>query len=45
MTLIRQRSVSEDAAQGLQAAGFTPLMARLYAARGVQAATQIAANL
>jgi len=45
MTLIKQRSVSEEAAQGLQAAGFTPLMARLYAARGVQAATQIAANL
>jgi len=45
MTLIRQRSVSEDAAQSLQAAGFTPLMARLFAARGVQAASQIAANL
>lgn len=45
MTSIKQRPVSQEAAQQLQAAGLSPLMSRLFAARGVVDVDQIAVNL
>jgi len=45
MTSIKQRPVSQEAAQQLQAAGLSPLMSRLFAARGVADVAQIAVNL
>lgn len=45
MTSILQRKVSEEAEQLLLAAGVSPLMARLFAARGVVEGRQISANL
>ena len=45
MTSIVQRKVSTEAAQLLQTAGVSPLMSRLFAARGVSDISQISANL
>ncbi len=45
MTSVVQRKVSNEAAQLLQAAGVSPLMARLFAARGVADIAQLSANL
>ncbi|MDP2072309.1 single-stranded-DNA-specific exonuclease RecJ [Methylotenera sp.] len=45
MTKIVQRKTQLQAEQQLQAAGLSPLMARLLAARGVTDATQLRANL
>ncbi len=45
MTVIRQRQVPESAAKSLQNGGMSPLMARLFAARGIAGISQIAANL
>lgn len=45
MTSIVQRQVSEAAALQLQAAGLSPLMSRLFAARGVEDIAQLSANL
>jgi len=45
MTKILQRSQHPDAALALQESGLSPLMARLLAARGLERAQQIRANL
>lgn len=45
MTVIKQRSVSNTSAEYLQNAGLSPLMARLYAARGVADIAQVSVNL
>ncbi len=45
MTSISQRQVSSDALHQLQAAGISPLMARLFAARGVDDFAQMSTNL
>jgi single-stranded-DNA-specific exonuclease len=45
MTVIKQRAVSQTAAEYLQHAGLSPLMARLFAARGVSDVAQVAVNL
>ena len=45
MTKIIQRSQHPDAALALQESGLSPLMARLLAARGLERAQQIRANL
>jgi len=45
MTVIKQRSVSQTAAEYLQNAGLSPLMARLFAARGVADIAQVSVNL
>ncbi|OGV75578.1 MAG: single-stranded-DNA-specific exonuclease RecJ [Methylotenera sp. RIFCSPLOWO2_02_FULL_45_14] len=45
MTLIVQRKVSTEVIQALQAAGVSPLMSRLFAARGVVDVSQMSANL
>jgi len=45
MTRIVQRYVSEEAVQLLQGAGLSPLMSRLFAARGVQDVAQVGAGL
>lgn len=45
MTLIVQRKVSTEVIQALQAAGVSPLMSRLFAARGVVDLSQMSANL
>lgn len=45
MTSIKQRPVPQEATQHLQAAGLSPLMSRLFAARGVADIAQIAVNL
>jgi len=45
MTVIKQRSVSQTAADYLQNSGLTPLMSRLFAARGVADITQVSVNL
>lgn len=45
MTKVVQRTVQPQAELHLQAAGLSPLMARLLAARGITAAAQLSANL
>lgn len=45
MTSIIQRQVSEAAARQLLAAGLSPLMSRLFAARGVADIAQVSVNL
>lgn len=45
MTVIKQRLVSQTAAEYLQDAGLSPLMARLFAARGVADIAQVSVNL
>jgi single-stranded-DNA-specific exonuclease len=45
MTVIKQRAVSQTAAEYLQNAGLSPLMARLFAARGVTDVAQVSVNL
>lgn len=45
MTVIKQRPVSQTAVDYLQNAGLSPLMARLFAARGIADVTQISINL
>lgn len=45
MTVIRQRQVAESAAKSLQNGGISPLMSRLFAARGIADISQVAANL
>lgn len=45
MTVIRQRQVPELAVKSLQNEGISPLMSRLFAARGIADMSQIAANL
>jgi len=45
MTVIKQRPVSQIAADSLQSAGLTPLMSRLFAARGVADIAQVSVNL
>lgn len=45
MTSIVQRQVSAEVTQVLQAAGVSPLMSRLFAARGVVDVSQMSANL
>ncbi len=45
MTVIKQRAVSKTAAEYLQNAGLSPLMARLFAARGVTDVAQVSVNL
>lgn len=45
MTVIKQRAVSKTAAEYLQNAGLSPLMARLFAARGVADVAQVSVNL
>lgn len=45
MTSILQRQISAEALQRLQAAGISPLMARLFAARGVDDVAQMTINL
>lgn len=45
MTVIKQRAVSQTAAEYLQNAGLSPLMSRLFAARGVVDVAQVAVNL
>ena len=45
MPKIIPRSHSEDAAQRLAAAGITPLLARIYAARGISDAAQLETGL
>jgi single-stranded-DNA-specific exonuclease len=45
MTSVVQRQVSNEVAQLLQAAGVSPLMSRLFAARGVADIAQLSANL
>lgn len=45
MTSIKQRQVPEEAMQQLQSAGVSPLMSRLFAARGVVDVSQIRVNL
>lgn len=45
MTVIKQRAVSQAAAEYLQNAGLSPLMARLFAARGVTDVAQVSVNL
>ncbi|HSG93387.1 MAG TPA: single-stranded-DNA-specific exonuclease RecJ [Methylotenera sp.] len=45
MTVIKQRSVSNTSAEYLQNAGLSPLMARLFAARGVEDIAQVSVNL
>lgn len=45
MTIIKQRPAPLDAIETLQSAGFTPLIARLFAARGVDDVAKVAINL
>jgi single-stranded-DNA-specific exonuclease len=45
MTIIKQRPAPLDAIETLQNAGFTPLIARLFAARGVDDVAKVAINL
>ena len=45
MTVIKQRAVSQTAAEYLRNAGLSPLMARLFAARGVTDVAQVSVNL
>lgn len=45
MTVIKQRTVSQTAAEYLRNAGLSPLMARLFAARGVTDVAQVSVNL
>ncbi len=45
MTVIKQRPVSQTAAEYLQNAGLSALMSRLFAARGVANIAQVAVNL
>ena len=45
MTQLIQRSYSDDAAQQLADSGFAPLLARIYAARGIRNATQLDTGL
>jgi single-stranded-DNA-specific exonuclease len=45
MTVIKQRLISQTAAENLQGAGLSPLMARLFAARGVGDVAQVSVNL
>ena len=45
MTVIKQRSVSQENVAALQASGLPPLMSRLFAARGISHVAQIASNL
>ena len=45
MTVIKQRSLPEDAILALQSAGLSPLMSRLFAARGIDHAEKVAVNL
>jgi len=45
MTVIKQRPISQTAADYLQNAGLTPLMSRLFAARGVADIAQVSVNL
>ena len=45
MTVIKQRSVSQENVAALQASGLPPLMSRLFAARGISHVAQVASNL
>lgn len=45
MTVIRQRPVPETIAETLRSGGLSPLMSRLFAARGIADISQISANL
>jgi len=45
MTVIKQRSVSQENVAALQASGLPPLMSRLFAARGISDITQVKSNL
>lgn len=45
MTIIRQRQYAQPAAEALQKAGLPPLLAKLYAARGVQDAAAVGVSL
>jgi len=45
MTSIVQRQVSAEVTQVLQTAGVSPLMSRLFAARGVVDVSQMSTNL
>jgi len=45
MTVIKQRPISQTAADYLQSTGMTPLMSRLFAARGVADIAQVSVNL
>lgn len=45
MTAILQRNISTEVAQALQVAGVSPLMSRLFAARGVVDISQMSVNL
>lgn len=45
MTVIKQRSVSQENVAALQASGLPPLMSRLLAARGISHVAQVASNL
>ncbi len=45
MTKVVQRTVQPQAELHLQAAGVSPLMSRLLAARGITEAVQLSANL
>jgi len=45
MTIIRQRPIPLDAIETLQGAGFSSLISRLFAARGIDDASKIAINL
>lgn len=45
MTVIKQRTAAQNAAEYLQQAGLSPLMARLFAARGVADIGQVSVNL
>lgn len=45
MTIIRQRQYAQPAAETLQSAGLPPLLAKLYAARGVDDAAKVSVHL
>jgi single-stranded-DNA-specific exonuclease len=45
MTIIKQRPILLDAIETLQSAGFSSLISRLFAARGIDDASKIAINL
>ena len=45
MTVIKQRPLPENAILALQSAGLSPLMSRLFAARGIDHAEKVAVNL